>query len=65
MGMYWLEYVIGIAGKFEWNTFVLYVTLSHLEYLGTVAPKYGVLCVFKQISSLKALTTEAVTAKLF
>jgi hypothetical protein len=28
-----------------------------------VAPKYGVFCVFKQISSLKALTTYAVTAK--
>jgi hypothetical protein len=28
MGTHWLEYVIGIAGKVEWNTCVLSVTTS-------------------------------------
>jgi hypothetical protein len=41
MGIHWLEYVIGIAVKVEWNTFVLAVTISHLTYFGTAAPKYG------------------------
>jgi hypothetical protein len=65
MGMHWLEYVIGIVGKVEWNTFILSVTISHLAYFGTAAPKYRVFYVFKQIFSLKALTTDAMTAKLF
>jgi hypothetical protein len=64
MVMHWLEYLTEIAGKVEWNTFVLSVTISHLEYFGTAAPKYGVFCVFKQVSSLRALTTDAATAKL-
>jgi hypothetical protein len=65
MGMHWLECVIGIAAKVEWNTFVLSVTISHLACFGKAAPKYGVFCVFRQISSLNALITDAVTAKLF
>jgi hypothetical protein len=65
MGIHWLEYVIGVAGKVEWNTFVLSVVISFLAYFGTVAPKYGIFCVLKQVPSLKALTTNAVSAKLF
>jgi hypothetical protein len=63
--MHWLEYVIGIVGQVEWNTFVLSVTISYLAYFGTAAPKYGVCCIFIQMSSLKAITTDAVFAKLF
>jgi hypothetical protein len=62
MGIHWLEYVLGIDGKVGWNIF-LSVTICHLAYFGTVAPKYGVFCVFRQICSLKALTTDEVTAK--
>jgi hypothetical protein len=56
MGMHWLEYVIGVVGKFEGNTFVLSVTISHLSYFGTATPKEGVLFVSKQVSSLKHST---------
>jgi hypothetical protein len=65
MGIHWLENITGIIGKVEWNTFVLSVMISHLAYSGTAAPKYRVVCVFRQISSLKALITDAVTAILF
>jgi hypothetical protein len=65
MGMRWLQYVIGISGKVELNTYVLSVMISHLAYFGTAAPKYEVFCFFKQMASLKALTTDALTAKLF
>jgi hypothetical protein len=54
MGMLWLEYLIGTVGKVELDTFVLSVTLSHLAYFGTAAPKYGVFCVFRQVSYLKS-----------
>jgi hypothetical protein len=40
IGIHWLEYVIGIVGKVEWNTFILSVTIRHLAYFGTAAPKY-------------------------
>jgi hypothetical protein len=49
MGMHWLECVIGIVGKVEWNTFVLSVTISHWAYFGTASPKYAAFCVFNQI----------------
>jgi hypothetical protein len=65
IGLHWLEYVIGIVVKVQWNTFVSSVTISRLAYFRTVAPKYEVFCVFKQISTLKALTTDAVTASYF
>jgi hypothetical protein len=47
--MRWLECVIVIVGNVEWNTSVLSVTISHLPYFVTAAPKYGVFCVFNQI----------------
>jgi hypothetical protein len=62
MRMHCLEYIIEIVGKVEWNTFVLSVMISRLVYLGRAAPKYEAFCIFKQISSLKVLTTDAVTA---
>jgi hypothetical protein len=65
MAMHWLECVIAIAGKFDRNTSVESVTIIHLAYFATAATKYGVSCVFRQISSLRALPTDEVTAKLF
>jgi hypothetical protein len=65
MGIHWHDCVIRNVRKVEWNTFVLSVTISHLAYFGTATPKYGVFCVFNQLSSLKALTTDVVTAILF
>jgi hypothetical protein len=35
MGMHWLECVIAIDGKVEWNTFVLSVTINHFAYFET------------------------------
>jgi hypothetical protein len=64
MGVYWLEYVIGIVRKVEWNAFVLSVTINHLAYFDTTAPKYGVFCTFKQMPSLSTVTTHAVNVKL-
>jgi hypothetical protein len=55
--MHCQECVTGIVGKVEWNTFVLSVTISYLAYFGTAALKYGVFCVLRQISSLKACIT--------
>jgi hypothetical protein len=63
--MHWLECVIGIVGKVEWNTFVVSVTIRYLAYFETAGPKYGVFCVLKQISSLKALTPDEMIARLF
>jgi hypothetical protein len=54
MGMHWLEYIIGIAGNVAWNTFVFSVTITHLAYFRTAAPKYGVLCVFEISIYLKS-----------
>jgi hypothetical protein len=45
--------------------YVLSVTISHLVYFGIEAQKYGIFCVFRQMSSLNALTMDVVTAKLF
>jgi hypothetical protein len=62
--MNWLGYVIEIVGKVGRSPFVLSVTVSYLEYAGTAAQKYEVFCVFRQISSVTALATDIVTAKL-
>jgi hypothetical protein len=64
MGMHWLECVIAIVGKVQWNTFVLSVTISHVAYFGTAALKYRVFCILNQIY-LKALTTDVMATKLF
>jgi hypothetical protein len=65
MTLHLFEYVTGIVGKVEWDTFILSVMVSHLASFGTVAPKDGVFYMFKQVSSLKALIIDVVTAKFF
>jgi hypothetical protein len=58
------SYIIGIVGKVDWNTFVESVTISYLACVGTVAPNYGVVCIFRQISSVTALATDVMTDRL-
>jgi hypothetical protein len=59
-GMHWLGYIIGIEGKVERNTFDVSVMVSYLAYFGTATRNYGI---FRKISSVTALATNAVTAK--
>jgi hypothetical protein len=44
--------------------FVVSIRICYLPYFGVAAPKYGVVCVFRQISTVTALSTDTVTAKL-
>jgi hypothetical protein len=64
MGMHWLECVIGIVGKVEWNTFVSSVTMSRGIFWNSGSKLRSFLC-FQPSIYLKALTTNALTDKLF
>jgi hypothetical protein len=42
--MYWLEYINGIAGMVERNTFVISATISHLHILEGRLQSLELLC---------------------
>jgi hypothetical protein len=66
MVMHWLKYVIGIVGKGKWNTFLFVCKDKSLDTIwNSSSSKVWSFCVFKQIFSLKALTTDVVTAQSF
>jgi hypothetical protein len=53
--MHCLGYVLEIVGNVERNTFVVLPGICW----NNSSPKYGVLCTFRQISSVTALVTDS------
>jgi hypothetical protein len=59
MGVHWLRYDIGIAGKVGRNTFVVTVRVNYMEYVETNTSKYRVFsALIRQTYFIRTLATD-------